>query len=397
MGTVKGSGALAPYAAAFAVFLQERGYAPLSARNLLGVLAHLGRWLDERALAPGELTGPRIGEFLAVRRAAGYTCWLSARGLAPLLEYLRDKGAVPAASCPAPAGAADALLERYRAYLSGERGLAPGTIRYCLDEARGFLAGREDRLGGLTAAEVSGFTAAQCRMRSTGSSKLLVTALRSVLRFLAAEGLAAPGLEAAVPAVAGRRDAGLPKALPAGQVAALLASCDQQTATGLRDFAVLTLLSRLGLRRGEVAALELGDIDWRAGELLIRGKGRREERLPVPADAGQALAAYLRAARAADTGMRAVFLSARAPLRAMSPGAVNQVVRQACARAGLPPAGPHRLRHSAGTRMLQAGAPLEEVGQLLRHRSAVTTAIYAKVDHGALSALAAPWPGGGAA
>jgi integrase/recombinase XerD len=217
-----------------------------------------------------------------------------------------------------------------------------------------------------------------------------------VLRFLAAEGLAPAGLEAAVPAVAGRRDAGLPKALPAGQVAALLASCDRETAAGLRDFAVLTLLSRLGLRAGEVAALELGDISWRAGELLVRGKGRRDERLPLPADAGEALAAYLHGARHRGTGMRSVFLAARAPLRPMSAGAVKTAVRAACARAGLPPAGPHRLRHTVGTAILQAGAPLEEVGQVLRHRSAATTAIYAKVDHGALGALVVPWPGGAA-
>jgi integrase/recombinase XerD len=243
---------------------------------------------------------------------------------------------------------------------------------------------------------VSRFVIAECRGRSTGSAKLLVTGLRSVLRFLAAEGLAPAGLEAAVPAVAGRRDAGLPKALPPGQVAALLASCEQETATGLRDFAVLTLLSRLGLRAGEVAALELGDIGWRAGELLIRGKGRREERLPLPADAGQALAAYLHGGRQETTEIRSVFLSARAPLRAMSGPAVSHVVERACARAGVPPAGPHRLRHTAGTGMLRAGAPLEEVAQVLRHRSAATTAIYAKVDHGALGALAAPWPAGAA-
>lgn len=393
---VRLSGPLAGHGEGFAAYLAEAGYTPLSAANQMRVLAHLSRWLQERELAPGALIAERAAEYVADRRTAGYVHWMSDRGLRPLLEFLRGEGVIPEPPAVAAVPAADVLMERYRGYLVSERGLAAHTIRYYSSDARLFLAGRAETLFALSAAEVSGFVLAQCRRRSTGSAKLLVTALRSVLRFLAAEGLAPPGLDAAVPAVAGRRDAGLPKALPAGQAAALLASCDQETVAGLRDFAVLTLLSRLGLRACEVAALELGDIGWRAGELLIRGKGRREERLPLPADAGQALAAYLRDARPRDTGIRAVFLSARAPLRAMSCSAVKQAVRTACARAGLPPAGPHRLRHTAGTAILQAGAPLEEVGQVLRHRSAATTAIYAKVDHRALGALAVAWPGGAA-
>jgi integrase/recombinase XerD len=393
---VRVRGPLAEHAAGFAVCLAELGYTRLSARNQLWVLAHLSRWMEDRGLGAGELAGGRAQEFLAARREAGYTCWLSERGLGPVLEFLRGQGVVPGPAVPAAAQGVDVVVERYRGYLASERGLSASTTGRNAAYARLFLAGREEALAALTAAEVSGFVLAECRRRGTGSAKLLVAGLRSVLRFLAAEGLAPPGLEAAVPAVAGRRDAGLPKALPAGQVAALLASCDQGTATGLRDFAVLTLLSRLGLRAGEVAALELGDIGWRAGELLVRGKGRREERLPLPADAGQALAAYLSGARPGEAGTRAVFLAARAPLRPMTGGAVTHVVRAACVRAGLPPAGPHRLRHTVGTEILRAGAPLEEVGQVLRHRCAATTAIYAKADYGALSALAVAWPGGAA-
>jgi integrase/recombinase XerD len=389
-------GSLAPYADRFAGYLEGAGYSPLSAENQLRLLAHLGRYLADRGLVPGSLTAERVAEYAAERRAAGYVEWISVRGLRAMLGFLRGAGVIPGPAVPAAVRAVDVLVERYRGYLASERGLAASTITRNAACARLFLAGREEMLPVLTAAEVSGFVLAECRGRSTGSAKLLVTGLRSVLRFLAAEGLAPPGLAAAAPAVAGRRDAGLPKALPAGQVAALLASCDQETATGLRDFAVLTLLSRLGLRAGEVAALDLGDISWRAGELLVRGKGRRDERLPLPADAGQAVAAYLHRARPRDAGIRAVFLAARAPLRRMSSQGVNGVVQRACSRAGLPPAGPHRLRHTAGTAILQAGAPLEEVGQVLRHRSAATTAIYAKVDHSALSALAVAWPGGAA-
>jgi len=204
---VRVSGPLAGYAGGFAAYLAGAGYAPLSAASQVRVLAHLSRWLDERRLAPRELTAERAGEFLTARRAAGYTCWLPGRGLAPLLGYLRGLGVVPEPECPVPVSAVDLLLERYGGYLAGERGLVASTVRYYLDEARGFLAGREDRLAGLTAAEVSGFTAAECRRRSTGSAKIVVTALRSLLRFLALEGLAPPGLQDAVPSVAGRRAA----------------------------------------------------------------------------------------------------------------------------------------------------------------------------------------------
>jgi integrase/recombinase XerD len=202
-----------------------------------------------------------------------------------------------------------------------------------------------------------------------------------------------PGLQDAVPSVAGWRGGGLPKALPAGQVAALLASCDRDTATGRRDFAVLVLLSRLGLRACEVAALELDDICCRAGTVTVRGKGRRDEQLPLPADAGEALAGYLRC-RPAGTGSRAVFVKERALAGPMSAEAVKEMVRRRCRRAGVPETGPHRLRHTAATQMLQAGSPLAEVDQVLRHRSVSTTAIYAKVDHHALSQLVIQWPGG---
>jgi site-specific recombinase XerD len=389
---VRVSGPLAEHAAGFAVFLAEAGYTLLSAANQVRVMAHLSRWMEGRGLAPGDLTGGRTEEFLAARRAAGYTCWLSQRGLAPLTEFLRGLGAVPGPEPETAVSAADVLLGRYRQYLTVERGLTAGTVSRWLGEARGFLAGRADCLAGLGAADVSGFVAAECRRHGPGSAKMLAAALRSLLRFLVLEGLVTPGLQDAVPAVAGRRSSGLPRALPDGQVAALLASCDRDTATGLRDFAVLVLLSRLGLRACEVSALELDDIDWRAGTVTVRGKGRRDERLPLPPDAGEALACYLRGGRAGG-GSRRVFLLSRARGGGMTPGAVKSAVRRAGLRAGLPEAGAHRLRHSAATGMLRAGAPLAEIGQVLRHRSAATTAIYAKVDYRALAQLQVPWPG----
>jgi integrase/recombinase XerD len=390
---VRVSGPLSGHAAGFAAYLGGVGYARESAAGQVRLLAHLSRWLEERGLEPGALTVERAGEFVAARRSAGYVRLVSGRGLVPLLGYLRGRGVVPEACCPVPVTAVEVLLERYRGWLAGERGLAACTVRLYLGGAREFLAGREGSVAGLTAAEVAGFVAARCRRCGAGSAKAMVTALRSLLRFLVVEGLAPPGLPAAVPGVAGRRGAGLPRALPGAQVEALLASCDRGTAAGRRDFAVLMLLARLGLRAGEVAALGLDDISWRAGELVVHGKGRRDERLPLPCDVGEALAGWLGAGRPAGVAVRAVFTASRAPLRGLAPGSVTSIVVRACARAGIPPAGAHRLRHAAATGMLQAGAPLAEIGQVLRHRSAATTAIYAKVDHGALAALVLPWPG----
>ncbi|MGH8907938.1 MAG: tyrosine-type recombinase/integrase [Egibacteraceae bacterium] len=201
-------------------------------------------------------------------------------------------------------------------------------------------------------------------------------------------------LAQAVPPVARRGGGSLPKALGSGQAGCLLASCDRRGAIGRRDYAMLLLALRLGLRAGEIVALAL-DIDWRAGEIMVRGKGRCRVRLALPADVGEALAGCLRQGRS-PTECRMLFLRSVAPLRGLGAPAVSWVVYRACDRAGLPRVGARRLRHTAATGMLRAGAWLSYVGQVLRHRSAMTTAIYAKVDHGALGTLARPWPGSAA-
>lgn len=219
----------------------------------------------------------------------------------------------------------------------------------------------------------------------------MITELRSLLRFLHIGGVLETSLVGAVPSLANWRLSGLPRALEPGELGRLLASCDRSRIVGQRDFAIIMLLGRLGLRRGEVAALRLADIDWRAGELLVRGKGDRHERLPLPTDVGEALVAYLRCDRGA--GSEHVFLRVRAPHGPMTPGAVSAVVALAGRRAGLAGRiGSHRLRHTAATEMLRAGAPLQEIGQVLRHRSSMSTAIYAKVDREALRSLARSWP-----
>jgi integrase/recombinase XerD len=189
----------------------------------------------------------------------------------------------------------------------------------------------------------------------------------------------------------------LPRGIAAAQVSGLIATCDRRTAIGRRDYAILVLLARLGLRSGEIVTLELGDIDWRAGEIAVRGKRRRQDRLPLPVDVGEALAGYLRRGRPV-TDSRRVFLRCFAPLVPLADsGAVRGVLARACRRAGIAYVCPHRLRHSVATEMLRSGVALSDIGQVLRHRSTVTTAIYAKVDHDQVRDLARPWPGSDAA
>jgi integrase/recombinase XerD len=392
------SGPLEQYAEGFADDLARQGYAPSVVVIHVRRLASVSRWLEARGLGASALDETAGEAFLADRRAAGRSLLLRIGSLAPLLEYLRGIGAAPVPGPVPPATPADALLARYAGYLAAERGLSAKTIDRHVRAVRPFLgsAARGDQpdleLGRLTAREVMDFVVGQSRQRHC-SVPHLVTGLRSLLRFLHVDGVTAAGLADAVPRAAGSKLAGLPKALPAGQVAAMLASCGQlDTAVGLRDLAVLALLSRLGLRVGEVAGLKLEDIDWHRGEITVTGKGSRTERLPLPADVGTAIVAYLQRGRP-RCGCREVFLCGHGPYRGMSRGAVTNVAARAAARAGLGTVHAHRLRHSAAVAMLDAGGSLAEIGQVLRHNHALTTAIYAKADVTALRTVARPWPG----
>ena len=393
---VRLTGPLAEFAPGFAEELSRLGYADLSVRNQLRLMAHLSRWMVAQGLAPVELTRPRLMEFLSARQNAGYTCWLSERGLRPLITYLVGLGAMLALEPAAAKSPVDRLLEAYGCYLVAERGVTKATVASYRAAVRSFLEQRVrgDRLdlGELDAAEVSRFVLRTCRRGEVGSAKSVVTALRSLLRYLHLEGKA-PDLAAAVPAVAGWRGGLLPRGLESQQVAEMLAACDRGTPAGRRNYAMLMLLARLGLRGCEVAALELDDLDWRRGELVIRGKGNRQERLPLPTEVGEAVSSYLLEGRPRVESRR-LFVSVRAPSGGLSSAAVRAAVGYACDRAGMNRFAAHRLRHTVATEMLRAGAALPEVGQVLRHRSLSTTAIYAKVDRAALRGLAQPWPPG---
>jgi integrase/recombinase XerD len=396
------SGPLARYAPGYGSWLAERGYSGWSVAHRLWQLDLLSRWLEREGLRPSELTPERVEAFLAARRAAGYSTWLSVRSTALPLGYLRELGLVPAVAAPAVVDdPLDRLLADYSRYLFEERGLTEHTVlvRYVPD-ARLFLEGTIGSGGlgleRLSAADVSLFLARECPRRSVARATDVVVAVRSLLRWLHVQGLIEAPLEWAVPGVADLRDRSLPRGLEPAVVKALLASCDRRRTVGRRDYAIVLLLARLGLRAGEIAAITLDDLDWRAGELLIHnGKGARCERLPLPTDVGEAIVSYLHHRPRIES--RTLFLRVVAPAGAIRSSAVSGIVRRACERAGLPSVGPHRLRHTVATQMLRAGASLEEIGQLLRHRDPKTTARYAKVDRQSLRALARPWPEGGAA
>lgn len=389
-------GPLESHVSGFADELVRLGYTRCSLEQHVCFIAHLDRWLSAERLGVGDLTAVVVDRYLSERRAAGYVNYRSIKAMRPLLSYLGRRGVLPVEQAPLRVGPVPALLERYRSYLISERGLTPGTARCYLDAIRPFVTSRlragELDLAGLTAADVTGFVLSVCPGRAQGTAKLIVTTLRSLLTFLHIDGVIATPLATAVPSVAGWRLAGLPRALEPEQLRRLLASCDRRRRLGRRDYAILLLLSRHGLRAGEVAALGLDDVEWRAGEITVVGKGNRAERLPLPADVGDAIAAYLRHGRPATAQGRSVFVRAKAPHRALTTAGVSMVVHDAAQRAGLGTVHAHRLRHTAATQMLRAGTPLTEVGLVLRQRRALTTAIYAKVDRDALQVLARPWP-----
>jgi len=392
---VRVSGPLAGFADAFRVDLLEQGYSLWGAQEQLYLLAHVSRWMASEGLEVAALTLGRLELYFVWRRRQGYCHSLSPLSLRRLLGYLDGLGVLPVGDVVL--SPVDRLLGEFRDFLIRERGMKASSAAQYEPTARLFLSERseplEEDLARVSAAEVSTFVLRESRRRSRRSTETVIYALRALLRFLHVNGLIAEPLAEAVPSVARRRE-DLPRALPAGQVKLLLDGCDRAAPTGRRDYAIVLMLARLGLRRCEVAALSLDDVDWRAGEIVVHGKGSRLDRLPLPCDVGEAIVDYLREGRPRVTD-RALFITAHAPLRGITSPCVTDVVRYACMRAGIAPVGAHRLRHSVATELLRRGAGLVEIGQVLRHQDQTTTAVYAKVDRAALSPLALPWPGSG--
>jgi len=387
-------GPLAAFVDAYQVELAARGYRPLSVVGELRQVGRLSGWLEAQGLSTADLDSGRVEEFLAWQRAGGRSrAQWSRPGLLVLLDVLRDVGVLGEEPVAELSGSGR-LLASFASYLRSERGLAGSTIKGYARHARVFLDGLGDgELAAIGASDVTGALADRVAAGwSVSATRFFVSGLRSFLRYCFAEGLVAVDLSPAALYSSGRAPSPLPKAITQGQAKALLGSCDRRRALGRRDYALILLLLRLGLRCGEVARLRLEDIDWRAGEILVRGKAARLDRLPLPADVGEALAGYLQRGRPSSE-RREVFLRAKAPFSPIAPKTVSSTVRRACQRAGIAVIGAHRLRHTAACEMVTAGAPLIEVGQVLRHRSLQTTAIYARVDLEQLRRLAVAWPG----
>jgi site-specific recombinase XerD len=387
---------LGPYLDSFVTESGRLGYPRQSVRHQCHVVGRFSDWLRRRRLDVGDIDAGIVDCHVRGRRRAGREG--EAATLRRLLDHLRARGVSALAPGPRRRSASEALLDRFEEHLTVQRRVLPATAAYYVSFAREFLSDRyPDRaphVRDLRASDVSNFVVRWTRTHPAGRAKLLVTSLRSFFRFLTQHGEIDADLAAVVPSVAGWRLAGLPKYLPVEQVESVIESCDRSTAEGRRDYAILVLLARLGVRAREVARLEIDDINWRAGELVVRGKRSREDRLPLVPEVGAALADYLQHGRPA-CATRRVFVRVRAPIQAIGEGStVTTVVRAALRRARLDPPmkGPHVFRHSLATRMLGGGASMVEIAEVLRHRSPQTTEIYAKVDFGALRGLALPWP-----
>jgi len=391
------AGALGAHIATFATALAGRGYAVSTAKQHVRLAAEFGRWLERKELLVFELDERRIAEFLSYLRRRGRAPRSHFTALRILLCVLRDSGVARTVDEEIDASPIADIERTFVQHLTEERGLHSATVAHYIRVARRFLLRRFRggcvRLGALRASDVARFVADEARIRPR-CMPVIVPALRVFLRWLQQRGDTETGLMGCVPAVAAWRLATVPKALPTEYVKRLLQHCGRATAVGRRDYAMLLLLARLGLRAGELVSMELDDINWDSGDLVVRSKGGREDRLPLPRDVGAAVAAYLHNGRP-SCSTRRLFVRARAPHRGfVSSVAICDIVKRGLKRAGLNPPrkGAHTLRHALACTMLRHGASLAEIGQILRHRSPDTTAIYAKVDLGALRALAQAWP-----
>ncbi len=395
-------GPLSGQIAAFAKWARDQGYAVESRYRRVLLAAGFSRWLGKQAVRLRRVSSEDPARYLRSRARRVQRCNGDATALRQLIDFLRRHGVIPAEKiAPRRLSPVDQAVQAFEGYLRDERALADATVVNYVPFIRGFIADRFGRgpvsLSHLCSGDVVRFVQRQAPRLHLKRAKLLTSALRAFLRYVRYRGEVTLDLAAAVPVVANWSMPSIPRAIASDHVRQLLASIDRRTAMGRRDFAIVLLLARLGLRSGEVAFLELDDLDWNAAQVSVRGKGGPRTALPLPVEVGAAIAAYLRHGRPRSTSRR-VFLRSKAPLRGfLSQCAIGSIVRHRLQRAGIqaPTTGAHQFRHALATQMLRRGASLTEIGEVLRHRSLQTTTIYAKVDLKALRTLALPWPGGG--
>jgi integrase/recombinase XerD len=381
----------------FLATLASSGYAQKTRHDKRRQIEPFIEWLRAERLAVADLDEALVAIYLA-RPTRGHCECSDRKGDAVhrFLQHLRGVGVVPP-SRPSEPSPADVLVQRYLDHLHGERGLCARTIEVYSPFARAFVAAMRlpESVAFISPLTVRGYLLDRSRDRSVSFVKLLTAVLRSFLRFMFRDGGTDADLSTSVTPVRRWRLAEVPPFLTADEVEKVIAVTDRSTASGQRALAILLLLARLGMRAGEVVALQLDDIRWDVAEIVVRGKGRLHDRLPLLDDVGEALVVYLRDSRG-PSASRKVFLRRIAPRVGLSgPCAISEIARQALRRAGLRPGGrvgAHIFRHSLATRMIWGGASLEEIAQVLRHRSPDTTQLYAKVEFAALRGVALPWP-----
>ena len=394
------AGPLVPHLDAFANVLSGQGYAISTTKQKIRDISELSQWLQKRHLAIEDINESCINKFIRYRKKRNRLRRGDQLTFKQFIDFLRDKGVLSAFTAKIKDSEIQRIENSFAQYLQQERGLSQATLDNYLPTVRRLLT---DRFGNrriifneLHPRDISAFIIRYAHTMSPGRAQLMTSALRSFFRFLHMRGETDIDLAGAVPTVPKWRFSKIPKFLQPEQVKCVLQSCDKNTATGQRNYAILLLLARLGLRAGEIVHLELDDIFWEASELIVSGKSSREERLPLPHDVGQAIATYLRDIRP-QCSSRRLFIRMVAPLRGFSSSAaVCTIVRRALAHAGINMdfKGAHLFRHTLAANMLRGGAAISEIGEILRHQLPNTTEIYTKVDLKALHAIALPWPGG---
>jgi site-specific recombinase XerD len=391
-------GPLEPFLNCFEGLLLDQGYRRTSIHEKIRVVADFRVWLHQQHVGINELSDRSIDEFIKhqerkdpIRR--GHFATL--RSLVQHLGHPDVTFDLQREDC-----IVHDIEKRFAQHLSQERGLAQTTVETYVSHIRHFLDDRFDagaiQIHKLNPGDITAFLLRYVKTVKRITAKSMTTALRAFFRYLRLWGEIDANFAEFIPRIADWRLSELPKSLEGNEVERLLSSCNRSNKVGQRDYTILLVLARLGLRAGEVAEMTLDDIDWEAGEIIIQGKGPRKDRLPLPWDVGEALVTYLQHGRPACSTRR-IFIRAKAPHRGFSSSvAVCNVVERALLRAKLQPPrkGAHLLRHSLATNMLRKGTSLSEIGEILRHASIATTEIYTKVDIAGLRTLAQPWPGG---